>query len=74
MCSATLVLLWSEHVPGLPTDLKDTPHIGLVRVAINTTAAGGEDAEEPHTSKRLSLFRLYHNNNVTRTETRIHAW
>ena len=73
MCSATLLLLWSEHVPGLPTDLKDTLHIGLVRVPM-TGAAGGEDAEKPDTSKRLSLFRLCYDNYVTRTETRIHAW
>ena len=73
-----MYFMWSFAMSGtalgLPTDLKLTLHIALVQVAMNTTAAGGEDAEEPETSKRLSLFRLYHNNNVTRTETRIHAW
>ena len=51
--SATFVLLWSGHAPGLPTEFKPTLHTALVQVSTNKTVVilAGEDAMEPDTSK-----------------------
>ena len=58
--TATFVLLWSEHAPGLPTDLKHTLHTVLEEVATNTVVVGWVrvDAEEPDTSKSFSGFSV----------------
>ena len=49
---STFALPWSGHAPGLPTELKLTLYTTLVQVPTNTIVVGGEDAEEPDTSKR----------------------
>ena len=48
---STFAQPWSGHAPALPTELKLTLHTALVQVAMNTIVVGGEDAEEPDTSK-----------------------
>ena len=58
MQSATLYYHDSGPAPGLPTDLKPTLHTALVQVATNTVVVGGEDAEEPDTSKTLNVGQL----------------
>ena len=49
------VLCPCSGVPGLPTKLEPTLHIALFQV--NTMdVVGGEDADEPDTSKRLHVI------------------
>ena len=51
--SVTFILPWSGIAPGLPTELRPTLYIALVQVAtlIVVVGMGGEDVEQPDTSK-----------------------
>ena len=51
--SVTFILPWSGIAPGLPTEHRPTLYIALVQVAtlVVVVGMGGEDVEQPDTSK-----------------------